>query len=490
MKMFFKVLLSWFMVLNLVLSVGYAAGKNIKASASSPPAVQEMEEGTPVFKTSIHIKSHKPYWWVKTAGIKDKAGKRYCAEDKSKGKKNSRIILNEVFVSYPNMKGENGLFNVKIHSSEAFNEVKDMTTCTYTANMFYRHGNTDYNVKNTFVLNLSPSASAEKEVPKKILTPQVSQAPETKVAPVKKVEAPKKVEKKEEPKPAVKVEAPKAPEKKVVPKPEVKAEAPKAPEKPETPNPVIKKEEPVKAPEVAEKAPVKVEPPKAAPAAQPKVFQAEDMAEPEKVEVSEDVKLAMVKEEPVQPEVTIKKPTSNYKKGIDAFKAKKYADAVAAFKKVPVPKTRQRGVPEREEFVKASFYKGMAYQKEGNFKDAANAYKDVLKYEKYFPLVNMNLGICYMELRQYAKAHKSFDKVIRDQNRISPDQYDDVMQRTRYFWAITWTRLFRAASDPDKALYFKRQANSKWQEYKSWFGKDKKFKTANEQADLYISSLK
>ena len=99
------------------------------------------------------------------------------------------------------------------------------------------------------------------------------------------------------------------------------------------------------------------------------------------------------------------------------------------------------------------------------------------------------MGICNLELRQFAKAHRAFNKVIRDQNRIPPAQYNDIMQRSRYFWALTWTKLYKASQDPDKKAYFKNQASMKWSEYQSWFGSDIKYQRDNKQAMLYIESL-
>jgi membrane protein involved in colicin uptake len=221
-----------------------------------------------------------------------------------------------------------------------------------------------------------------------------------------------------------------------------------------------------------------------------KVFQPEDLSIPATPKVSEDARLAMV-----QP---MKKPVSgnalanasmDFKLGMDAYEAKDYRNAVKSFSKIPKPPSKKRGPPEREEYVKATFYKGLALQKQGGLKDAITAYKTVLQYERYFPVCHMNLGICYVELRQYAKADRSFRNVIRDQNRAPPNQYDDVMQRTRYFWALAWTRLYKAASQPDKKAYFKRQARLKWSDYQAWFGKNGKYSKANSKADDYIRSL-
>jgi tetratricopeptide (TPR) repeat protein len=101
----------------------------------------------------------------------------------------------------------------------------------------------------------------------------------------------------------------------------------------------------------------------------------------------------------------------------------------------------------------------------------------------------MNLGICYVELKQYAKAHQAFEAVIRDQNRLEPANYDDVMQRTKYFWAVAWTRLYKNATNPDKQNYYRSQAIQKWKDYQIWFSKNEKYKEENLKAENYLKSL-
>ena len=87
MRSFVPVFL-FLLTLMLVVSPGFTAGKAKGPSASSPPAKMTIdEEGTAVFNTTVLIKSHKPYWWIKTAGVKEAPGQRVCREDKSKNKK-------------------------------------------------------------------------------------------------------------------------------------------------------------------------------------------------------------------------------------------------------------------------------------------------------------------------------------------------------------------------------------------------------------------
>ncbi len=225
-------------------------------------------------------------------------------------------------------------------------------------------------------------------------------------------------------------------------------------------------------------------------AAAQKAFQAEDLKEPDKVEVSQDAKLAMVdKVEPSIEGENLASSTSDFQLGMNAYQGGNFKNAVTAFNKVPVPSTKQRGAKDREEYVNANFFKGLSLQKLGSLKEAVSAYQNVLKYEKYFPVCQMNLGICYVELRQFGKADKAFKNVVRDHTRIPPAQYDDVMQRTRYFWAIAWTRLYKAATNPDKKAYFKNQATLRWNDYQAWYGSNSKYAKANEQAKNYINSL-
>jgi len=223
-----------------------------------------------------------------------------------------------------------------------------------------------------------------------------------------------------------------------------------------------------------------------------KVFQPEDKPEPKKVKVSEEARVALAK--PVETPVAAvpAAPTgnqSNFTLGINAYKAKNYKSSIAAFAKVPVPKSKQRGDVHREEYVNANYYSGLASQKSGNLKSAVKSYKNVLAYEKYFPIVQMNLGICYVELRQFAKADRAFKSVVRDHTRIPPNKYDDVMQRTRYFWAVVWTRLFKSAKDVDKKTYYRSKALTKWKDYNAWYGTNNKYSKSNTKAKNYINVL-
>jgi hypothetical protein len=101
----------------------------------------------------------------------------------------------------------------------------------------------------------------------------------------------------------------------------------------------------------------------------------------------------------------------------------------------------------------------------------------------------MNLGICYVELKQYAKAHQAFEAVVRDQSFIEPAIFDDVMQRTKYFWALAWTRLYKSATNPDKQNFYRQQAVLKWKDYEVWFSKNDKYKSENLKAENYLKSL-
>jgi hypothetical protein len=101
----------------------------------------------------------------------------------------------------------------------------------------------------------------------------------------------------------------------------------------------------------------------------------------------------------------------------------------------------------------------------------------------------MNLGICYVELKQYAKAHQAFEAVVRDQSFIEPAVFDDVMQRTKYFHALAWTRLYKSASNPDKQNFYRQQAVLKWKDYEVWFSKNDKYKSENLKAENYLKSL-
>jgi tetratricopeptide (TPR) repeat protein len=173
-----------------------------------------------------------------------------------------------------------------------------------------------------------------------------------------------------------------------------------------------------------------------------------------------------------------------------AFAQKDYNKAILYLKEVPKAATKKRGVQEREEYVKANFYRGLSLQKTGHLKEAVSAYQNALSVEKYFPVCEVNLGICYLDLRQYAKAHRALQHVIRDQNRIPPAQYDEVIQSARYFWALTWTRMYQYAKETEKKEHFRQEATLKWTDYRAWFGDNSNFEKANRLAENYINSLK
>ncbi len=217
------------------------------------------------------------------------------------------------------------------------------------------------------------------------------------------------------------------------------------------------------------------------------VYEAEDLPIPSKPKVTAEIKQPIALSEPKTPKET--NHSAGFQDAMNAYNAKKYSQAAKAFSKVPKPTTKKRGDKQREEYVKAHFYRGLALQKVGNLHAAVKAYETVLTFERFFPICEMNLGICYMGLKQYAKADRAFKHVIRDQNRIPPDQYDNIMQRTRYFWALTWTKLFKESNHHDKKLYFQKQASLKWSDYKAWFGNNKKYAAANVKADNYIKSI-
>jgi len=175
--------------------------------------------------------------------------------------------------------------------------------------------------------------------------------------------------------------------------------------------------------------------------------------------------------------------------GMEAYKQQDYVNAIRSFTAVPKPASKQRGNPERDEYVQANFLKGLSLLKVGHMTEAVTAFQNVLDYEKYYPMANMNLGICYVELKQYAKAHQAFEAVVRDQSRIDPQSFDDVMQRTKYFWALAWTRLYKTASNPDKQNFYRQQAILKWKDYQIWFAKNDKYKDENLKAENYLKSL-
>lgn len=222
-----------------------------------------------------------------------------------------------------------------------------------------------------------------------------------------------------------------------------------------------------------------------------KAFAPEDMPMPTKVEPSEEG-LAAVASIPKAEPVAGNAPATaseHFKTGLEAYKQADYVNAIRAFAALPKPASRKRGEPERDEYVQGNFLRGVALLKMQHISEAATAFQNSLEYEKYYPLANMNLGICYIELKQYAKAHKCFESVIRDQSFIEPAMFDDVMQRTKYFWALAWTRLYKGSKDPDRQNYYRQQAILRWKDYQVWFGKNDKFKSENQKADNYLKSL-
>jgi outer membrane biosynthesis protein TonB len=306
-------------------------------------------------------------------------------------------------------------------------------------------------------------------------------------------------------------DVPKTPEPVAAPEPV----APPMPEKPakiaETPKPkkeVVKAAKPSKqpkahvakaprehaAPVVPAKEPEQVamvtpEPAKT-PSEPAKAFAPEDLPMPEKAEPTEDTRQAMVSI-PKGGSTSAAPVTSsnNFKMGLEAYKSQDYVNAIRSFTAVPTPASRKRGDPERDEYVQANFLKGLSLLKVGHMTEAVTSFQNVLGYEKYYPMANMNLGICYVELKQYAKAHQAFEAVVRDQSRIDPGSFDDVMQRTKYFWALAWTRLYKTASNPDKQNFYRQQAILKWKDYQVWFSKNEKYKDENLKAENYLKSL-
>lgn len=231
-----------------------------------------------------------------------------------------------------------------------------------------------------------------------------------------------------------------------------------------------------------------------APATPAKVYPPEDLPLPEKPEATEDVKAVAAIPAPVLPSAPAAAPedpnsSSSYKLGISAYKQQDYVNAIRSFTAVPKPASKKRGATDRDEYVQANFLKGMSLLKVGHLSEAVSAFQNVLEYEKYYPLANMNLGICYVELKQYAKAHQAFEAVVRDQSFIEPAVFDDVMQRTKYFWALAWTRLYKNATNPDKQNFYRQQAVLKWKDYEVWFSKNDKYKNENMKAENYLKSL-
>jgi hypothetical protein len=234
--------------------------------------------------------------------------------------------------------------------------------------------------------------------------------------------------------------------------------------------------------------------PKAAPVAPTKVYPPEDLPLPAKPVATEEAKLAMAATPaPALPEAKAtaegQTGSNTFKTGMAAYRQQDYVNAIRSFTSVPKPASKKRGDADRDEYVQANFLKGMSLLKVGHLSEAVSAFQNVLEYEKYYPMANMNLGICYVELKQYAKAHQAFEAVVRDQSFIEPAVFDDVMQRTKYFWALAWTRLYKNASNPDKQNFYRQQAVLKWKDYEVWFSKNEKYKTENLKAENYLKSL-
>jgi len=280
----------------------------------------------------------------------------------------------------------------------------------------------------------------------------------------------------EEPSPAP------APAKTVASKPKVKAE----------PKPVVKAEAPAPAPIAAE--PKSVPTPSIASAQVAKKFVMEDQPMPEKPVLSEESKLAFnapPKSEEIQSDQVAATPAASdaFKQAMDAYHKQDYANAIKLFGQLPKPTTKQQGNPTRDQFVQGNFLLGVSLLKSDRAAEAAAAFQTVLEYDKYNPVASMNLGICYVELKQYFKANKAFESVTRDQGSIDPADFDDVMQRTKYFWALAWTRMYKTSKDADKQAYYQQQAVMKWKDYQTWFGKNEKYRSENRKAEDYIKSL-
>jgi hypothetical protein len=300
------------------------------------------------------------------------------------------------------------------------------------------------------------------------------------VKPKKAVDLPKE--------PSVAVEP--APKPAPIPKPEPVAPKPK-------PAPVAPAEPPTQVamhkPDPIPSAPTpKVTPAPVAPVPA-KVYPPEDLPMPEKAEPTEETKQAVAAIPSPAPAAAAPMESatgsSSFKMGVSAYKQQDYVNAIRSFSAIPKPASKKRGAQDRDEYVQANFYKGTSLLKVGHTSEAVSAFQNVLEYEKYYPLANMNLGICYVELKQYAKAHQAFEAVIRDQSFIEPAAFDDVMQRTKYFWALAWTRLYKNASNPDKQNFYRQQAVLKWKDYEVWFSKNDKYKNENMKAENYLKSL-
>ncbi len=330
---------------------------------------------------------------------------------------------------------------------------------------------------------VAPAVQPEKNVKAE------SKPPKVKHETVKAVDLPKEPTVTELPKPSP-VPAPVA----VVPAP-VKpapvakpAPVPKARVTPVEPAPLAVAKPPV-APKVVAPAP--------APASAVKAYPPEDLPLPAKAEPTEDARLAVVtapagnalpKAEAV-PADGAPGQSNNFRLGVSAYRQQDFVNAIVSFAAIPKPVSKKRGGVDREEYVQANFLRGLSLLKVGHMSEAVTAFQNVLEYEKYYPLANMNLGICYVELKQYAKAHQAFEAVVRDQSFIEPAVFDDVMQRTKYFWALAWTRLYKNSTNPDKQIFYRQQAVLKWKDYEVWFSKNDKYKNENLKAENYLKSL-
>lgn len=278
----------------------------------------------------------------------------------------------------------------------------------------------------------------------------------------------------------------------VVPKPvkKVAVSTPKPKEPALMPPPV--KAEP-KLPVVSKPAPRTLES-QVTSAKQPGKFALEDQPLPEKSSLSEEGRLAMntlPKAVEAQGEAVTSSPgaSDTYKQALDAYHKQDYANAIRLFGQLPKPSSRQRGNTVRDQYVEGNFLLGLSFLRVDRASEAVNAFLAVLDYEKYYPMANMNIGICYVELKQYFKANKAFEAVVRDQGYIDPPVFDDVMQRTKYFWALAWTRMYKASSDRDKQAYYQQQAILRWKDYQTWFGKNEKYRSENRRAEDYIKAL-
>jgi hypothetical protein len=243
-------------------------------------------------------------------------------------------------------------------------------------------------------------------------------------------------------------------------------------------------------PEPAPLAPTTKPAPEPAPAAPSKAYPPEDLPLPSNPVPTEEAKsAAAVTSAPATAPEESPAASNNFKTGMSAYRQQDYVNAIRSFSAISKPTSKKRGAPDRDEYVQANFLKGLSLLKVGHLSESVTAFQNVLEYEKYYPLANMNLGICYVELKQYAKAHQAFEAVVRDQSFIEPAVFDDVMQRTKYFHALAWTRLYKSASNPDKQNFYRQQAVMKWKDYEVWFSKNDKYKSENLKAENYLKSL-